>query len=71
MRRKAELDNYLNSLRVAKRKRSNVFRTKRPTPEVEPEQYEVAPVVGGGSTQIDTTVPPHTSPGYCSNKSKI
>ena len=35
LRRKAELDNYLNSLRVAKRKRSNVFRTKRPTPEVD------------------------------------
>ena len=60
LRRKAELDNYLNSLRVAKRKRSNVFRTKRPTPEVEPQQFEV-PVVGGGSTQIDTTVGPSTS----------
>lgn len=55
--RKAEIDNYLNKVRVAKRRKTNVFGTRRPAPSTE-RYEEVVPTVGGGSTTINTTVPP-------------
>lgn len=54
LRRRAELDNYINTVRKAKMKKTNVFKTRRPQNVME-EEMMVAPTTNGG---IDTTVSP-------------
>jgi hypothetical protein len=69
LRRKAELDNYINNLRIAKRKKTNVFRTKRPAPQnVMEEEIAVAPTIGGG---IDTTVSPSADVAVTHPRSEV